>query len=78
MCHVKTSEGKIMKKKSVGIYIIASAIVWGAVIIGCSLKLRGTGCYDEISLILIGGVIFHLPFIWSPLAIQFRQRGKEK
>jgi hypothetical protein len=70
--------GEIMKKKSVGIYIIASAIVWGAVIIGCSLKLRGTGCYDEISFILIGGVIFHLLFIWSPLAIQFRQRGVEK
>jgi len=37
------------KKQTIGIFIIASAIIWGAVIIGCSLKLKGTGCYDEIS-----------------------------
>ena len=52
-----------MKKSKIGYFIIASAIVWGAVIIGCSLKLKGTPYYDEISPILIGGAIFHLIFI---------------
>ncbi len=57
-----------MDVKSKGYFIIASAIIWGAVIIGCSLKLKGTGCYDQISTILIGGFICHLLFIWGPIA----------
>lgn len=56
-----------MEKKSIGYFIIGSAIIWGAVIFGCSLKLKGTGCYDQISTILIGGFIAHLLFIWGPL-----------
>ena len=59
-------------------YIIASAIVWGAVIIGCSLKLKGTGCFDEITYILSTGTVFHLLFIWGPLAIQFKKLKKEE
>ena len=66
------------KKKSIGIFIIASAIIWGVVIIGCSLKLKGTGCFDEISYILSSGAIFHLLFIWGPLAIQFKKTKKEE
>lgn len=65
-----------MKKKSIGIYIIASAIIWGAVIIGCSLKLKGTGCYDDISLTLFAGFVFHLLFVWAPLGVLFREKGK--
>ncbi len=67
-----------MKKKSIGLYIIASAIIWGAVIMGCSLKLNGTECYDEISLILIGGVVCHLLFIWGPMGAQFKTNKEEK
>lgn len=65
-------------KKTIGIFIIASAIIWGAVIIACSLKLKGTGCYDEISYILSAGAGFHLLFIWGPLAIQFKKIKKEE
>lgn len=64
--------------KSIAYFIIASAIIWGAVIIGCSLKLKGMGCYDEISLILSGGAGFHLIFIWGPLAAQLRKKKEEK
>jgi len=49
-----------MKFRTIGSIIIASAIIWGAVIVGCSLKLRGTDCYDEISTILFGGVLTHI------------------
>lgn len=67
-----------MKMKSIGGFIIASALVWGAVIIGCALKLKGTSMYEEISLILYGGVIFHLLFIWGPLAAQHKGNKEEK
>lgn len=67
-----------MKKTSIGFYIIASAIIWGIVIIGCSLKLKGTTCYDEISLILTGGAGFHLLLIWGPLANQLLKKKEEK
>lgn len=61
----------IMKQKSIGYYLIASAVIWGAVIVGCAFKLKGTACYDEISLILYGGVVCHLLLIWAPLGTQF-------
>ncbi|MFC2117022.1 hypothetical protein ACFLTI_04820 [Bacteroidota bacterium] len=66
------------KKKSIGLFIIASAIIWGAIIIGCSLKLKGTECFDEIVYILSAGASFHLLFIWGPLAIQFKKLKKEE
>ncbi|HZX11155.1 MAG TPA: hypothetical protein VFG01_09450 [Acidobacteriota bacterium] len=66
-----------MKKFSIGYYIIASAIVWAAVIIGCSLKLKGTDCYQSIDMILIGGVIAHLLFIWGPLGGSLAKNRKK-
>jgi hypothetical protein len=65
-------------KKSIGLFIIASAIIWGAVIIGCSMKLKGTGCFDEISYILSAGAGIHLLLIWGPLTIQLRKVKKEE
>lgn len=61
------------EKKLIGYYIIASAVIWGVVIIGCASGLKGTTCYDKISPILIGGAVAHLIFVWGPLANQFRQ-----
>lgn len=65
-----------MIKKSIGAYIIASAIIWGAVVLGCSFRLRGTECYEEIRTILVGGAGFHLLFIWGPLVSQLRKKGE--
>ncbi|MFC2103558.1 hypothetical protein ACFLSS_03925 [Bacteroidota bacterium] len=62
--------------KSIGMFIIASAIIWGAVIIGCSAALSGTGCYAEIQNILVGGVILHLIIIWGPLTVFIKKLGK--
>jgi len=61
------------KMKSIGAFTIASAIIWGAVIVGCSAVLRGTECYDEIQNILIGGVLTHIILIWGPLALLFKK-----
>ena len=60
--------------KSIGAFIIASAIIWGAVIIGCSLALKGTGCYDKIQNILAGGVILHLILIWGSIIVMFKKK----
>ncbi len=49
-----------MKKNAYAAIIIASALIWALVIIGCSLKLKGTTCYEEINGILIGGVLSHI------------------
>ena len=64
-----------MKKGAIGYFIIGSAIIWGAVIIGCSLKLRGTSYYQEISSILYGCMITHLILIWVPLVSQFKKKA---
>nr|NQU93741.1 hypothetical protein [Bacteroidota bacterium] len=66
------------KKMSIGMFIIASAIIWGAVIIGCALKLKGTACFDEIVYILSTGATIHLLFLWGPLAIQFKKLNKDE
>ena len=39
----------------IGIIVIANAIIWGFVMIMCSITLKGTGAYQEIQLILGGG-----------------------
>ncbi len=66
------------EKTLIGFFIIASAIIWGAVILVCSLKLKSTGSFGEISTILGVGAVFHLLFIWGPLAAQFKKLKKEK
>jgi len=66
-----------MKKetKTIGAYIIGSAIIWGATIILCSLKLKGTDCFSEIT---GGGAGIHLILIWGPLAAQLKKMKKEE
>ena len=52
------SKGKTVKK--LGVVIIINSIIWGLVIIGCSLTLKSTGAYIEIQNILAGGSIASL------------------
>jgi hypothetical protein len=66
-----------MKKSKTGFLIIASAIVWAAVIFGCATVLKDSPHKDEINRIIIGGMLFHLLFIWAPLGGEFRKRNKE-
>jgi hypothetical protein len=65
------------KTGSTGAFIIASAIVWGAVILGCSLSLKGTACYDKIQNVLVGGFLAHLLLIWGPMTIFIRKTGSK-
>lgn len=61
------------KNKITGVFIIASALIWGAVIIGCSYGLNGTECYDKIRYILAGGVLAHIFLVWGPISILSRK-----
>jgi len=61
------------KQKTIGAFLIASAIIWGAVIVGSASALKGTECYDKIQNILIGGVLSHIILIWGPLTLLFKK-----
>ena len=51
-----------MKKGKIAYFIIASAIVWAAVIIGCALVLKSTPYKQDVTNILIAGASIHLLF----------------
>lgn len=65
------------KAKTIGVLIIASAIIWGAVIIGSSYALKGTDCYNKIQNILVGGVVSHIILIWGSLALSFKKKNQD-
>jgi len=73
----KTRELKQMGNNQVGYAIIASAVVWGIIIIACSSVLSGTQYKQEVINYLIGGASFHLLFIWGPLGSQLSKKNKE-
>jgi len=65
-----------MTKGKIGYFILASAIVWGAVIIGCAMVLKGTPYKEDVTYILYAGTVIHLIFIWGTLASQFNELKK--
>jgi len=72
-----------MKKTAftLGSLIIASAIIWGIVIIACSFALKGTECYNEIQNILVGGTFAHIILIGggnSILIFNSKQKAREE
>ena len=60
-----------------GALIIASAIIWGAVIIACASQLKGTPYKDGINQILRTGVVTHLLFVWAPMGILYLKSEKK-
>ena len=61
------------RSRSTGALIIASAVIWGGVIIATSYSLRETDCYEKIQTILVGGVLAHILLVWAPMAIMIRK-----
>ena len=59
--------------KKPGKVIIINSIIWGLVLIGCSLALRGTGTYEKIWLILAGGAVASLLLLGG-----FEKKSKDK
>ena len=68
---------KNKKAISIGSFIIGSAIIWGAVILGSSFALKGTESYMEIQYILNGGAAAHLILIMAPIGAKFGKTKKE-
>ena len=64
MTNVKDTKSR---KGKVGAYIIGNAIVWGAVMIGVALVLRGTDYMARILPILGGGAGFSVVILSSLL-----------
>ena len=69
-----------MKKKAIttGATIIATAIIWGLVFIGCSFKLKGTECYSEIQNILYGGFMMSFLLSFSSGFVLLKKNKVEK
>lgn len=64
-----------------GALIIASALIWGAVIIGCSFALKGTECYDKIQNILVAGTLTHIILLGIPITtsiVKTKEKAKDK
>lgn len=66
------------KFRTIGALIIASAIIWGAVLVGSASALKGTECYSEIQNILFGGLVSHLILIWGPMGMLFKKLKDNK
>ncbi len=62
-----------MTMKKLGVVIIINSIIWGLVLIGCSLALKGTGAYKEIQNILAGGAMASLLLLGG-----FAKKSKDK
>lgn len=67
-----------MKKISIGWFIIASALLWAVVLIGCSLILYDTTYKNPVNLLVGGGWLLHLIIIWIPLANKIKKAGKNR
>ena len=63
------------KKTALTKYIVGSALIWGATIIGCALILKER--FSQISLFLNSAAAIHLIFIWGPLAAQCKKYKEE-
>ena len=68
----------VNKQKAIASLIIASAVIWAAVLIGCSTALQGTECYGSIKNILVGGILSHIIIIWSPMVLLFKKDRSNK
>ncbi|KQC14343.1 MAG: hypothetical protein APR63_05760 [Desulfuromonas sp. SDB] len=63
-----------MNKGKAGYLIIASAIIWGLVMVGSAWVLKGTPYKDNVISIITGGVACHFIIIWLPLGKLFLEK----
>ena len=66
-----------MKKINIGWFIIGSAIIWGAIVIGAALLMRGFENKAQVISLLSTGASTHLIIIWIPLAARIKKVLKE-
>jgi len=66
-----------MKKGFLGPYIIASAVIWGATIIGASFLLHGVENKAAVLNLLGAGAGVHLILIWGALAAKMKKLSEQ-
>lgn len=62
--------------KGIAAIIIGNAIIWGAVMIACSMALEGTGAFQEIQTILAAGAGVSLLLVGG-LSAEMKKKSKE-
>ncbi len=62
-----------MKTSILGPYILGSAVIWGATIVGASLLMGGVEASARILSLLGGGAAVHLILVWVPLAAALKK-----
>ena len=63
------------KKNFLREYVIGSAIIWAATILGCALILKET--FSQISLLVSSAATIHLTVICGSLAAKYKKQGEE-
>lgn len=70
-----------MRQRILGPYILGSALIWGATILGTALLPGDAKTKAMILSVISGGAGSHLILIWGPLAAAFkklREHGGEE
>ncbi len=67
-----------MRKQLLGPYIIGSAIIWGAVMVGASLIMASSQDKTQVLSLLGTGAGIHLIIIWGPLAAALKKLGNRQ
>lgn len=62
------------KKTALSHYIVGSALIWAATILGCAFILKET--FSQISILITSAATMHLIIIWGPLTAQFKKQGE--
>lgn len=66
-----------MKKQNIGMYLIASTLLWGFVLVYCAWILRATPYKEQINSIIGGAIILHTFLIWVPLTLKNKKGENE-
>ncbi len=64
------------KKTALTYYIIGSALIWAATILGSAYILKGT--FNQISILITSAATIHLIIIGGPLSARFKKQEERK
>lgn len=56
-----------MEEKKIGYALIASSIIWAAVLVGSAMILKGSPLKGQVTQTIFYGTITHLLIVWLPL-----------
>ncbi len=64
-----------MEEKKIGYALIASSIIWAAVLIGSAIILKESPHKGQVTQLIFYGTITHLLIVWIPL---FKNKSNRK